>query len=143
MVINWELMMNLYVVEMDDEPFSYHLSLDEADKYLNDLKKVYPSSEIHVIDHKLGRKAGHDVPVWGITGVIDWVNGEVVQVTRDWFWKSLITGVVESVPKGVFPGYTPIYAENMVDGEFVNKVKKTMGMYKVTKVEDGIQVTQV
>lgn len=77
----------IYAVQENGEPYSYHLSQAEANKYIEELRKVYPLSDWELQPLTTGRLRGQSVMLWGSECLVDALDGTFHQFMKVYIWK--------------------------------------------------------
>lgn len=77
----------IYAVQENGEAYSYHLTQSEADKYIIELRKVYPLSDWELQPLTTGRLRDQGEMVWGSECLVDTLDGTLHQFMKVYIWK--------------------------------------------------------
>lgn len=133
--------MTAYLLYNAGDLHSIIMNKDDAEKYLEDLRKAHPEDEWDIEERQTGRSQGHmQPPVWAVEAVFDLQTGELLQVERNWLWPSTF-GLPELVCGIKVSRFQPCYGPNTDDlNGYIRKVKGHFSKYQVTEVLNEYEV---
>lgn len=131
----------IYEIRMSYELYSMHLSLDEAESYAADLRKVYPMDDISVIPHTPGRLPGQEQIIWGGECVLQLPSVETHQWAKIYLWQSQVAApLAQRIPKvgDIVPDLLSLVFATTTENEAKREIRSAFAGVQWEVVGDGI-----
>ena len=100
----------IYVVTENGEPYTYHTIQEEAEKYIRELRQVYPQSDWDMDLKKTGRLPGQAEMIWGAECVVDALDHTIYQWMKVYLWRGM-TWTPPAVGENIYR-FIPMIFEN-------------------------------
>lgn len=113
--------------EGNGEHYSYHTSVDEANSYLLDLRKVYPDRDWDLVLLTPGRLDGQVKVIWGAECVVNVLDRSIHQWMKLYLWEGEVFKLppVGEIIYKYLPMRFPFTGEHSGEAEIRRRLKDT------------------
>jgi hypothetical protein len=128
----------VYVISLHGDIHTIHTSGDEAESYLEDLKKVHPTDPYELTTHMTGRLPIHDKPIWCGAAIYDHASKVLRGFRRAWYWESQVTDVPPfHQPGTVIPRFQVVYLRTTEQDKMEKACTRVYQQMKVTTIDEN------
>lgn len=131
----------IYILTENGEPYTYHTDHAEADRYLRDLRQVYPQQDWDIEPKTTGRLPGQAVMIWGGECVVDLLTHEIHQWAKVYIWRGMAWKPPE-LHEDIYK-YLPMNFETTNESEAVSVVKTRLAGLEFKSAEGTDRVVRV
>jgi hypothetical protein len=127
----------MFLITCDSLPHSLHKEEEEAESYLEELKKHSPYSDYTIEEMKIGRDPLHTQLVWGSVGVWDLKDNILRNHRHKWMWPNEADEPFPQLRSGeVRSRFVPIWNREGMEVKLTKMLRKHFEQWKCVPDND-------